>query len=1429
MPVLSKDRQYIEPHIAPAINNIDYAVHVPSLNNVFGSRVGNHTNLVHVVVQNFKIKALVDTGATISCISSSLVQNLSLPSIEPSSIKSVMGVGNQTHNITGCVTLSLKFCDAVTLDHKFHVISGNQPLILGMDFLKSHKCQVHLDSSSIIMYGWTFPLVDPISCALAAKTVRLLPQSIYAIPVHLPPDLQHGCTVLLDSVSLEHISSSLKVTPIIDTVGSDKDMSFCRIVNNSTSPIVVSQGTALARVSVINIDSLQSVSQETPQDFIANLSKACAEPAPTEVTEAVQVCGQTDNELDVNMDLSLTKVQSQQLLDLLSSNRKCFATNTSELGLTNLTKHSIDTGCSKPIRQRSFRFSPKTREKLDAILDDMYIHGLIEPSTSQWCSPCFLVKKADGSDRLVVDFRSLNKVTNPTTFPMPQMETILDALGDQKPTIFSTLDLAAGFHQIPLDSSSKHKTSFATMNRQFQYKVMPMGLAGSPITFQALMVNKVLPDLLFKNVIVYADDIIVYSKDFDTHLQDLQQVFDRLQHAQLTLKPNKCHFAQQSVLYLGHIISAEGIRPNPAKTSVIDNYPRPKDNKHVRKFLGLTNYYRRFVKDYSSITAPLRIFTQKDVPLIWTPECEAAFQLLKSKLVSPPILRYPDQTQPFILTTDASKTGISYILSQKDREGREYVCYYGARSLRGSEKNYGSTDLEALAVVEGVQTYHTYLIDKKFTIITDHAALKYLDSAKFRGDSGRMARWAQRLMQYDYTVQYKQGKKNVNADTLSRIDYNSTEPVKQAKPTEESNNTFVPETAQVQVIQETKPKYSYHFEYEQLFNTVPFEEGHVYACVDDPKESNPKPIPQLELDDSLAESQKMCPEIGPIYNYIQSDILPEDTDMARRLAAEKDSYVIIDNKLYHLFSRRLRSAAQQDRYIQQLVIPKSSRTDILEHYHDSLMGGGHQGFDRTYNAIKTHYYWPKMYNHILDYIRGCTVCQQSKRAYHVLPPPLHPLPIADTFERWHIDFLGSITESAEGFTNILVISDSGSKWIEAFPTKTQTAEEVAKILYREIFTRYGAPRTLISDRGKCFMATLTKALCEIFSIKLSHTSPYHPQTNSTVERMNSYLEQSLRAYCDKDHSNWPDVLPGILMAYRCTPATQSTDYAPYYLVFGRDMRRPIDINLTPKANLSASAKTNLTQFLENLKVSRTIAKENMQRHKDYSKQLHDKKSAEPQFKIGQKVRLKNHLKIKGKSPKLCPQWMLDYRIIEEGPNFTYKLQNEQSGKVTSFINASQIQEQHTRSTPEEEVPTTEEADDTATPSSDSESEDNTDENNATDKEDSSQSDKGKWVTIASGRSYNEDGPRRRWEVKRYISPEPAEKPDSTASKTDNTIIKIKRYTWYKGKKWYHVHRKDQKRISFAFQDEIPEKLIEDFHANFNSDGKKRKRKLFKPP
>ena len=239
--------------------------------------MGDHGNLLNITIQNFKVRALVDTGATISCLSHSFLQKLPTSTLKPSPVKSVMGVGNQVHQVTGCVTLSLKFCDAVTLHHTFHVISGNQPLILGMDFLKSHKCQINLDSNSVLMYGWTFPLVDPTSCALAAKTVRVPPESVFAIPVHIPSHFSAGSTILLDSLPLDNISSALKVTPVIDTAGGNKDQAYCRLINHSTSNIVVPEGTALARVSVINTDSLESVSQETPENFVASLSGACAD------------------------------------------------------------------------------------------------------------------------------------------------------------------------------------------------------------------------------------------------------------------------------------------------------------------------------------------------------------------------------------------------------------------------------------------------------------------------------------------------------------------------------------------------------------------------------------------------------------------------------------------------------------------------------------------------------------------------------------------------------------------------------------------------------------------------------------------------------------------------------------------------------------------------------------------------------------------------------------------------------------------------------------------------------------------------------------------------------------------------------------------------------------------------------------------------
>ena len=1380
----------------------------------------NSQHFVNISIGSTATQALIDSGASISCVSQKFISTIkdNLLQFGPSKFKLAIGVGGETHRIDSSVTFHFTLAGKC-FQHTFHVLPGHHPVILGLDWLTLSQSQVHFGThSKLVVDNLHVPLVGKNLHATVKNTTRVPAQSVCFLHVNVPNDVPLNQPLLFEGLDMSQVSPHVHITDGIDEMSSHRT-GRCRVVNNSKFPVVLPAGLKLAQIQ--HVDSSQMVDLDSSEGaaFISSITDQLSSSAEPTVLN--------DN-ISFNVSQALSPEQKQKLLSLLFKNRKAFAANVSELGKTDLVTHTIDTGDAKPIFQRSYRQSPSNREKLDDIINEMLAHGLIEPSTSKWSSPCLLVDKSDGSKRIVIDFRKLNKVCIPSTYPMPTLETIWDAIGDSKPTIFSTMDLWSGFHQIPLSEESKEKTAFSTMDRHFQYCVLPMGLSKSPITFQQLMVQ-VLRGLQFRCTIVYCDDIIVFSQSFSQHLEHLQLVFDRLKEAKLTLKPSKCQFAVTSVKYLGHIMSPSGVTPNPEKTAVIDNFPRPKTVKHVRRFTGMTNYYRKFIPNYAKIVAPLILLLHKNTKFQWNDDCEQAFVTLKKHLVSDPILRYPDHNKHFYLTTDASKHGLSFILGQKDDKNRHYVCFYGARSLRPAEKNYSATDLEALAVVTGVDRYHTYLIDKPFTILTDHKALKHMLESKFQGANGKLARWAHALMSYKYKVEYLEGASNTSADCLSRLPDNmpalsslSVADLHSLSTTETSNSKHVSGNMQ------------YHLSWNKDTLSVPFVNAGLHipsvASLSDINPSGSEDPtadhPSVEIDlKHLPTAQQECPEIGDIYRYKALGKLPSDSNKNQRVVAERDCYAVVEDILYH-FPRQTKLSPSPAK---QIVIPTQFRQTLLEQFHDSIMAGGHLGADRTYNAIKQFYYWPHLYADTYRYVKGCLACQTSKRAYHTHPPPLKSLPVVEVFDRLHIDYLGPLTKTPDGYSHILVVVDSSSKWVEAFPTRTQTAKETADILYREILTRYGAPRVIVSDRGKAFMSQLVKGLCELFSVKLAHTSPYKPSTNSAVERTNSSLLSSLRAYCNEDHSNWPDVLPGILMAYRATPSTQSTGYSPFFLMFGREMQRPIDVNLKPKDNLSREANTTLQGFLDNLQTCRDIAKENQAKQLEISKSRFDKKAREPVFKLGDMVLYKNNKKIIGKSPKLSPTWLGLYKIIEEGPNFTYKLENNTTKKTTSFINARHLQlfndfqpSFQVNQQPDDSLDPV----DPSTPS-------NAPALNDTflaDPDPDPDSDAASNTQQIQGPNPDPPqpdpvGPVPPTVAKSSKPTNPA--PQSSPSLAPHPIVSVKSACHYNKQKWYKVKRHNLKGLHDVLEHEVPQELKDYFHANYNMQGRKKKSKKLK--
>lgn len=364
---------------------------------------------------------------------------------------------------------------------------------------------------------------------------------------------------------------------------------------------------------------------------------------------------------------NIGKTHQDQIIELLNTYEDVFSKGDHDIGRTDRVKHSIHTICPAPIRQRPRRPPMGQREEIEKQVNDMLERGIIIPSASPWSSPVVLANKKDGSKRFCIDYRLLNKFTVKDSFPLPRIDESIDSLDGSK--YFCTLDLAAGYWQVPLDEDAKMKSAFVVPGGLYQFEVMPFGLCNAPSTFERLM-EAVLSGLQWKILLIYLDDVIIFGSSVDEVVERMKIVLDRFRSAHLKLKPKKCHLFQKEVLYLGHVVSEQGVSTDPAKIEAVSCWPTPTNPTDVRSFLGLASYYRRFIKKFADIAKPLTALTQRDHPFIWTEECASAFATLKERLTTAPILSYP-KILDFLLDTDTSKYGIGEPFFHKRKRKRK--------------------------------------------------------------------------------------------------------------------------------------------------------------------------------------------------------------------------------------------------------------------------------------------------------------------------------------------------------------------------------------------------------------------------------------------------------------------------------------------------------------------------------------------------------------------------------------------------------------------------------------------------------------------------------------------------------------------------------------------------------------------------------------
>ena len=817
-----------------------------------------------------------------------------------------------------------------------------------------------------------------------------------------------------------------------------------RVCNITRRPIHLCTGQSLGNLQSVVVPSTAS-------------SVASPEPSAAEQRESITQ----------RVDPSVPEEARQHLSSLIDKYHDIFSYSEFDLGQTGITEHHIDTGNNRPFRQ-PLRPQPRAQlPAIDRLLEGMLSQGIIEPSQSEWASNIVLVKKHDGNIRLCVDYRKLNSLTTKDAYPLPRIETCLDTLAGAM--WYSTFDLRSGFHQVNVRPQDVNKTTFVCHRGTFRFPRMPFGVCGAPATFQRLM-DTVLIGLNFEICLAYLDDIIVFSHDLPSHFERLEKLFQRLQDANLKLKPTKCRLLQRRVSFLGYTVSAAGVETDPEKISAITNWPTPQNLRQCRAFVGLCQYYRKFVPNFSNIAAPLHALTKKGARFDWSPECQSAFDKLKNSLSSAGVLALPRDEGTFILDCDASDKAIGAVLSQI-QDGEERSICYGSQLYDKHQQNYNVTRKELLAMITFVKKFRQYLLGRPFIIRTDHAALQWLKSTP--EPIGQQARWLEILEEFDFSVQHRPGTKHINADALSR----------RIGSVESTNSQPVGDNA-----------------------------------VDWPGEQ--RADPDLAFICQLLETGETPPT--------PDQVTDRSADLKTLLSQFQRLSLTSDGTLCREFT--VNSTGR--RYLQKIV-PSSMRSSVADELHKGL-NGGHLRLRRARTRLQSRFYWPHWSTDVRLAKHRCPQCSKYHKPRPKHQGALQPLQTGEPWERLSIDITGPHPVSSRGNVYILSVIDHFSKWVELFPMKNQEASTVAKLLVDRVFCTHGCPLQILTDRGANFEIELFAQLCKQLAIDKIRTTAYKPSTNGAIERFHSTMHSLISKWIAENHKNWDELLPAVTFAYRTT-------------------------------------------------------------------------------------------------------------------------------------------------------------------------------------------------------------------------------------------------------------------------------------------------------
>ena len=845
--------------------------------------------------------------------------------------------------------------------------------------------------------------------------------------------------------------------------------------------------------------------------------------------------------------------------------RKFPASAPDKIGMTPLLEFDIDVGEAKPINQRQYEISPYILDRVKVEvkrMEDMGVVSRCETPTG-WSSPFVIVNKPDGRIRLCIDLRKINAVTvNKDAYPLPNISTILSQLQDTK--YISAIDLKDAFWQLKCSERTQKVLAFKVPGMGFyQINRMPFGAVTASQHMVRLM-DMVIGHDLEPHVFVYLDDIVVVTGTFEKHVEILAEVARRLEEAKLTISVEKSRFCLAEMKFLGFIIDARGIRVDPEKVECIAKFPRPTSVREIRRFIGMAGYYRRFVPNFSELSAPMTNLISKKGKLQWSLEAEHSFKEIKRRLMSAPILVTPKWNEMFTIHTDASDYATGAMLTQGEGEDERPIAYM-SRKMIDAQTRYTTTEKECLAILLAVKHFRCYVDGVRFKIITDHAALKWLNSLDIK--TGRLARWIAELSQYDYVVEHRKGPLHVIPDALSRID-NAPEPeivyevavvqpleVKRGRgrPRKFPVNAQSAKTAQLEAerkITETTPVAKRRGRPPKLPSTLNNSAANKKAdqqpaapTVATRKRGRPRKLVQAEtgavekadeVPTATADQENSSDTIASQPVKVADSEVDQPLEVAREepdadyMKLIKDiqkcpkgylGYRVFDGKIYR-FDKTVKLTDEALRWKE--MVPNNHAKEIIRLHHEVPLNP-HMGFAKTYEKVKVHYWWPTMAKDIRKYVAECTTCGQIKAPNYITTAPLrsHPIPMRK-FDVLCLDFATELPRSKKGNTCFFVGVDLLTKYPIGYASRQADGKTMIQFL-SEKFMELGVPHTIISDNGKQFVSKEFQNFLTSWKVAHKTTPFYHPQANP-AERVVKSMKDAIRAFAMDNHALWDEHL-----------------------------------------------------------------------------------------------------------------------------------------------------------------------------------------------------------------------------------------------------------------------------------------------------------------